>query len=100
MQLELKRDGKKMVQVKVRIYGSVQGVFFRHSARKEAERLGLTGWVRNSDDGSVEAIAEGSKDKLEEFVAWCKKGPTAAEVEKVQVEWNEADENLERFEIV
>ena len=76
----------------IKIFGQVQGVFFRHSAKREAERLGLTGWVRNNDDGSVEIRAEGPRDKLEEFIVWCKKGPPAAKVERVEIEWG--SENL------
>lgn len=88
------------MQVRIAIFGQVQGVFFRHSAKREAERLGLVGWVRNADDGSVEALAQGPKDKLEEFVAWCKKGPPAAKVEKVEVEWGEASNQFDNFNIV
>lgn len=100
MELELKRDSKKMVQVKVRIYGQVQGVFFRHSAKREAERLGLVGWVKNNDDGSVEVLAQGPKDKLEEFVAWCKKGPPSASVEDVEVSWSRETDAFGSFEII
>ncbi len=68
----------------LRIRGKVQGVFFRESARQEATRLGLTGWVRNRDDGSVEAVAEGEPAALEEFIRWCHRGPTSARVTDVQ----------------
>lgn len=72
-------------RVALRIEGVVQGVYFRESARKEAERLGLTGWVRNLADGSVEAEAQGSGGPLHEFVSWCHKGPPAAQVTAVRV---------------
>ena len=88
------------MQTKIIIFGYVQGVFFRHSIKKEAERLGLVGWARNNDDGSVEAVAEGPKDKLEEFVAWCKKGPPVAKVGKVEIEWGEGSGEFSRFEII
>ncbi len=68
----------------LRIHGQVQGVYFRESARAEAVRLGLTGWVRNRDDGSVEAIAEGEPAALEEFIRWCHRGPQAARVTDVE----------------
>lgn len=68
----------------LRIRGKVQGVFFRESARQEATRLGLTGWVRNRDDGSVEAVAEGESAALEEFIRWCHRGPQAARVTDVE----------------
>ncbi len=69
----------------LRIEGVVQGVFFRESARQEAERLGLVGWVRNLADGSVEAQVQGSSGPLHDFVAWCHKGPPAAQVTAVRV---------------
>jgi acylphosphatase len=71
-------------RVSLRIRGKVQGVFFRESTRQEATRLGLTGWVRNRDDGSVEAVAEGAQAALEEFIRWCHRGPQAARVTDVE----------------
>jgi acylphosphatase len=68
----------------LRIRGKVQGVFFRESTRVEATRLGLTGWVRNRDDGSVEAVAEGESAALEDFIRWCHQGPQAARVTDVE----------------
>ena len=70
----------------LQISGRVQGVTYRESARREALRLGLSGWVRNCPDGSVEAVAEGSPDALEAFVAWCHRGPAYAKVEAVAVQ--------------
>jgi acylphosphatase len=66
-----------------RVRGRVQGVGFRWSAREEAKRLGLTGWVRNADDGSVEVTAEGRTDKLEAFAVWLARGPIGARVDAV-----------------
>jgi acylphosphatase len=77
--------GLKQVQLFVR--GRVQGVFFRASAQREAKRLGLTGWVRNRSDGSVEILAEGEEDQLKELIAWANRGPSAARVERVDVRW-------------
>lgn len=67
----------------LRIGGKVQGVFFRESARAEAARLALTGWVRNRADGSVEAVVEGEPAALEDFIRWCHRGPQAARVSDV-----------------
>jgi acylphosphatase len=72
-----------MRRATLRIRGKVQGVFFRESTRVEATRLGLTGWVRNCQDGSVEAVAEGESAALEEFIRWCHRGPQAARVTDV-----------------
>jgi acylphosphatase len=71
-------------RVSLRIRGKVQGVFFRESTRIEASRLGLTGWVRNREDGSVEAVAEGEPAALEDFIRWCHRGPVAARVTDVE----------------
>jgi acylphosphatase len=70
----------------LQITGVVQGVFYRETARREASRLGLSGWVRNCSDGSVEAVAEGAPEALEAFVAWCHRGPAQARVERVHVQ--------------
>lgn len=66
------------------IEGRVQGVFYRDSARRQARSLGLTGWVRNRSDGAVEAVVEGPGDHVGLFVDWCRRGPSAARVDRVQ----------------
>lgn len=86
--------------VKMKIYGKVQGIFFRKSAKIEAERLGITGWIKNLDDGTVETTVGGDQEKLKKFVAWCKKGPPFAKVENVEVAWSEDSPDGEGFEIV
>jgi acylphosphatase len=67
------------------IRGRVQGVWFRESMRLEAERLGVTGWVRNRLDGTVEAVIQGQARALEAMIAWARRGPEAAEVAEVEV---------------
>jgi acylphosphatase len=67
------------------IGGDVQGVFFRDSARREARRLGVSGWVRNRADGRVEAHLEGPPDAVAELVLWCRSGPRHATVEDLEV---------------
>lgn len=74
-------------QIHIRVYGRVQGVFFRASAQREARRLGLTGWVRNRKDQSVELVAEGEETGIKDLVAWAQAGPSAARVDKVEVRW-------------
>lgn len=68
----------------LRIHGKVQGVFFRESSRAEAVRLGLSGWVRNRSDGTVEAVVEGEPAPLEDFIRWCHRGPPSARVSNVE----------------
>ncbi len=87
------------VRAKIRISGFVQGVFFRASTRDVARRLGLTGWVRNLPDGSVEALFEGEKEKVEEVVRWCHNGPPGASVTEVNEEWLEYKGEFSNFEI-
>jgi len=62
-------------------------VFFRASTKDEARARGLTGWVRNRPDGRVEAVFEGDKQVVENMLAWCRKGPPYAYVDRVEVEW-------------
>ena len=67
------------------IHGQVQGVFFRDSMRTEAQRLGITGWVRNRRDGAVEAVVQGEEKSVEEIIRWAQHGPQWARVEKVDL---------------
>lgn len=72
------------MRVRVLVFGKVQGVFFRESTRREAERLGLAGWVRNRADGCVEALFEGHTHAVNAMVQWCQHGPPAADVTGVE----------------
>lgn len=81
----------------LRISGSVQGVGFRYSMAEEAGRLGVTGWVRNRRDGTVEAVVDGAPDAVTAIIAWAHRGPRAAQVTGVQVE--EIPGTFERFEM-
>ncbi|MGY0288100.1 MAG: acylphosphatase [Thermoproteota archaeon] len=89
-----------LARAHLRIYGWVQGVFFRSSMRRVAKKLGVTGWVRNLPDGSVEAVVEGEKDKVEEIIRWAHKGPELAVVERVDVEWEEPTGEFDDFSII
>jgi acylphosphatase len=79
-----------MKRARVRITGRVQGVFFRAEARDRARSLGLSGWVRNARDGSVEAAFEGPAERVRSMLEWCRRGPGLAEVEDVSHDWEEA----------
>jgi acylphosphatase len=86
--------------VKVVIYGSVQGVFFRDFTSRRAGELRLTGYVRNlPGGGSVEVVAEGDKAKLEELIAHLKKGPPRAIVERIEVNWSLPSGNYSCFSV-
>ena len=75
------------VRAHVLIFGEVQGVYFRGTARGLALANDLRGWVRNRADGSVEAVFEGEEAAVRDLVAWCHDGPRGAAVERVEVEW-------------
>ncbi len=81
------------------VHGLVQGVWFRASTREEALRIGVTGWVRNLSDGSVEAVFEGEKKKVEEIVGWCHRGPSGAEVSGVDITWGKYRGEFSQFDI-
>lgn len=78
----------------VKITGRVQGVFFRAETARNAQVLGLSGWARNRRDGSVEAVFEGPRERVNEVLEWCSHGPAGAEVDSVVVAWEKpAGEN-------
>ncbi len=95
--LEKKSNQRRRVNIKVT--GQVQGVFFRYSTKAEAERLGLTGFVRNEPDGSVKIVAEGEEEALQKLVEWCRKGTEYSKVEKVDIMWQEATGEFTDFAI-
>lgn len=68
----------------VRIFGRVQGVWFRESTRREAMRLGVVGWVQNRQDGAVEGEFHGPAQAVEALIAWCHQGPPMAQVSRVE----------------
>ena len=76
---------------RLRIYGRVQGVFFRNWTADKARALGVRGWVRNRLDGSVELVADGEEEAVEALVAACLVGPPAAKVERIEVEIVESE---------
>lgn len=82
-----------------RVSGRVQGVFYRASFEHEARARGLTGWVRNLRDGSVEFHVQGSHEAVEEIIDWAWKGPAGARVTGVDTQASTADPELTRFEI-
>lgn len=81
----------------IKIYGLVQGVFFRATARETAEKLNITGFAQNQSDGTVYIEAEGEKDDLDKFVKWCHVGPPAAWVDRA-VTTQDKLKNFSKFE--
>ncbi len=87
------------LRAQVIIHGLVQGVWFRASTREQALRIGVGGWVRNLSDGTVQALFEGEKKKVEEIIAWCHRGPSGASVSKVDISWEPYRGEFKQFEI-
>jgi len=89
---------QKRIHLVVR--GRVQGVFYRASAQREARQLGLTGWVKNRQDGTVEVVAEGEEDQVKDFLSWSQSGPTTARVDNVDTKWQSYTGEFSDFRIV
>jgi acylphosphatase len=81
------------------VKGKVQGVFYRATAKEMADRYGITGWVRNTEEGNVELMASGKEEDLQRFVDWCRKGPKRALVENVFVA-TEAESSFTEFTVL
>lgn len=81
------------------IKGKVQGVFYRATARETAEKLHITGWIKNTNVGDVEAMVSGTAEQLQAFIAWCKQGPPKAVVTSVEAR-EEVEKIFEKFMVV
>ncbi|MCX6661509.1 MAG: acylphosphatase [Euryarchaeota archaeon] len=87
-------------RVHVRISGKVQGVWYRASTKQKADELGIFGWVRNTDDGDVEAMFEGDQTVVDEMVAWCWIGPPLARVTDIKMLPSHSDETYTVFMVL
>ncbi len=85
--------------VHIFVSGRVQGVFFRQNTKQQAQSRGVKGWVKNLDDGRVEAVFEGEESAVKALVEFCRKGPRGAVVTDVQVEWTPFKGEFEDFDI-
>jgi acylphosphatase len=90
---------KETVRVHVQISGRVQGVCYRWFTRDAADEIGVTGWVRNLPDGAVELVAEGSRDRIELLLDYCRRGPDLARVDDLEIEWEEPTGEFGGFSI-
>ena len=88
------------VRAHIYISGRVQGVFYRKNTKRSALSFGLTGWVRNLPDRRVEAVAEGERGQVEDFLRWCREGPSMAIVRDLEVSWEAATGEFETFNII
>lgn len=90
-----------MWEIEAKIYGKVQAVGFRQYAKKQADKLGLVGWIKNLDDGTVECVAQGSEEDLEVFSGHLEKGPYFAEVDNIEIDWfDKPQDTLSEFRII
>lgn len=87
-----------MNHLNITIFGQVQGVFFRSSAKEQADKLGIKGFAQNQPDGSVYIEAEGKPEELDQFVKWCRQGPALARIKKVNIAEGKI-ENFSKFEV-
>lgn len=88
-----------MKRLELQIHGRVQGVAFRWATQRQAETIGLVGWVRNQADGTVRVVAEGERAVLDLLLTWARTGPDHAHVDRVDAAWSEAAGNYTSFEI-
>ncbi len=88
-----------METVHVLISGKVQGVFFRQTAARMAERLNVKGWIKNTPDSKVEALVTGTPDDIKSFINWCKTGPEKADVTDVVVS-KQPEIFFKKFEVI
>jgi acylphosphatase len=88
-----------LVRVRIAVHGRVQGVWYRGSTRSTAERLGVVGWAQNLADGSVEVLAQGPRDAVDQLVAWCRNGPPGARVDRVATRYEIVQDDLRDFRI-
>jgi acylphosphatase len=86
-------------RIVLKIYGLVQGVFYRQSAQEKALELGLSGFVRNEKDGTVKIVAEGKENDLKKFIDWCWEGSPYAKVENIEIKWENSKDEFTHFEI-
>jgi len=92
-------DHINMERLHAVVRGDVQGVGFRYFVQRKAQQLGVRGWVRNNPDGTVELVAEGNRDDLEQLQRAAEEGPRMAHVERVDAQWSTATGNLPSFEL-
>lgn len=88
-----------MKRTEIKVYGQVQGVFFRQGVKEMAEELDLTGWASNEVDGSVKIVAEGSEENLQKLIEWCKKGTDWSKIKEIKIERQEASSEFSSFAV-
>lgn len=95
----LLKNSKKIKQALLEISGRVQGVFYRAHAQNEAQKLSLTGYVKNLPNGGVEALLQGLESQITTFIEWAYKGSPGAKVDKIDIKWQTPDTKITEFKI-
>jgi acylphosphatase len=93
------KENEKNIRAHIFVSGKVQGVFFRETTRKRANKEGVAGWVKNLRDGRVEAVLEGKEDRVRKMVDWARSGPIWAKIEALDVVWEDYQGEFSGFEI-
>jgi len=91
---------KPEVRARIRVFGRVQGVFFRQNALRYAMKIGIRGYIRNLEDGSLEAVYQGPKDKVDQMLQWTKRGPPYAFVSSYRIRWENPADDFSAFEVM
>jgi acylphosphatase len=89
-----------MKSLRVKVFGEVQNVGFRAMTRHRARKLGVSGWVKNNDDGTVEALFQGTQETVDDMVDWCRKGPPTSYVERIEISEEPDAEKFKGFDII
>ncbi len=87
------------VRAHVIISGRVQGVCYRMETQRAAKSIGVSGWIKNRFDGTVEAVFEGHKKQVDQIIEWCRKGPALARVSNIEIGWESVTGELRNFDI-
>lgn len=86
-------------RISIIIQGRVQDVNFRYETKFQAKAMGITGWVKNASQDTVEVLAEGEEEKLKDLIRWCAHGPTRSRVDKINFQWSPKTGEFSAFEI-
>ena len=87
------------IRAHITIAGKVQGVYYRQEMKRQANALGVTGWVQNKPNGDVEAVLEGTQQVVDNLIIWCRRGPQLADVTGVLVDWETQKDEFYGFTI-
>jgi len=93
------KKGEEKMRVHIFVSGRVQGIFFRENTKKKAEKLAISGWVKNLRDGRLEAVFEGDRENIEKMVNWAKKGPIWAKIDDFSLVWEDYQGEFKEFSI-